>query len=156
MMNRIYFSSLLVFVCLLGVQAQNGQLSKVFQLGTEEQRYEQLTSVYSQSLLEAANGNITTAFEGWLDMQQAMDRHAERVNFDLNGVKVWLHVFWNEQGQIDQLGYLLRPDSKLVDDAELRAFLADFIGQYTFPIRSGRKFSHYTGATFPTVSQRKM
>jgi hypothetical protein len=155
MMRSIYFACLLTF-SLFSLQAQNSQLDKVFQLGTQEQRYEQLTSSHSQSLLEAANGDVTLAFESWLGMQEAMDAHADQVNFDLDGVKVWLHVFWNEQGQIDEVGYLLRPDSKLVDDAELRAFLADFVADYRFPVQSGQKFSHYTGATFPTVSQRRM
>lgn len=148
---------MLFIVALLSISslAAQGNLDKVFQLGAEEQRYEQLATSYSQTLLEATTGNITMAFESWLGMQQAMDAHAAKVNFDLNGVKVWMHVFWNEQGVIDQLGYLLRPDSKLVDEAELRAFLASFIGQYQFPVQSQRKFSHYTGAAFPTISQRR-
>jgi hypothetical protein len=131
----------------------SAQLEKVFLLGTEEQRYEQLVSDYSQSLLEATNGNITQAFEGWLDMQQAIDRYASEQNYDLNGVKVWLHVFWGPNGSIDNLGFLLRPDSRFVETAELRALLAGFIKEYRLPVQSGRNFNHYTGATFPTIAQ---
>ena len=131
----------------------SAQLEKVFLLGEEEERYEQLVGSYSQSLLEATSGNITQAFEGWLDMQKAIDRYATSQNYDLNGVKVWLHVFWNANGSIDHLGFLLRPDSRFVKNDELRALLAGFIGQYQLPFQSGRTFNHYTGATFPTISQ---
>ncbi|WP_020535893.1 hypothetical protein [Lewinella cohaerens] len=151
--------SLLTTACLLALPflaaAQSGSLDKIFMLGTEEQRYEQLTSSYSQSLLEASAGDITKAFEGWLDMQQAIDSYANSQNFDLNGVRLWLHVFWAEDGQIDQMGFLLRPDSRLVDEGEIKVLLAGFVEQYRLPIQSGKKFNHYTGAAFPTLSQRR-
>ncbi|MEL7221238.1 MAG: hypothetical protein AAGJ93_07965, partial [Bacteroidota bacterium] len=118
-------------------------------------RYEQLTSGYTQTLLEATGGDITQAFEAWLDMQQAIDAYAKTQNYDLNGVRLWMHVFWGPNGDIDQMGFLLRPDSRLVDENEIKALLAGFIGQYRLPVQSSQKFNHYTGATFPTLSQRK-
>jgi hypothetical protein len=135
------------------MQAQT--LDKAFVLGSDEQRYEQLTSNHSQSLLEATAGDITKAFESWLDMQEAIDAYAANQNFDLNGVKIWLHVFWAPDGRIDQIGFLLRPDSRLVDEKEIRALLAGFSEQYRLPVQSSQPFSHYTGATFPTLSQRR-
>lgn len=135
--------------------AQSSSLDKIFLLGTEEQTYERYTGEYSQSLLEAASGNITQAFESWLDMQQAIDAYSKSQAYDLNGVKIWLHVFWGTNGQIDHLGFLLRPDSRFVDTNELKVLLAGFIENYRFRITSAAKFSHYTGATFPTLSQRK-
>lgn len=135
--------------------AQSNSLDKVFLLGTEEQAYEQYTGEYSQSLLEATSGDITRAFEGWLDMQQAIDAYSQSQSYNLNGVKVWLHVFWGADGSIDHMGFLLRPDSRFVDSNELKVLLAGFIENYRFPLRSNAKFSHYTGATFPTLSQRK-
>ena len=135
--------------------AQSSSLDKVFLLGTEEQAYERYTGEYSQSLLEATSGNITQAFEGWLDMQQAIDAYSQSQAYNLNGVKIWLHVFWGADGRIDHLGFLLRPDSRFVDTNELKVLLAGFIENYRFRITSGAKFSHYTGATFPTLSQRK-
>lgn len=134
--------------------AQSSKMDQVFLLGEEEARYEQLTSIYSQTLLEATSGDIERALNGWLEMQQAMDAYAEQVNYDINGVKVWLHVFWAADGSIEHLGFLLRPDSRFVDQNELKAFFAGFIEQYRLPIQSNRKFSHYTGAAFPTLSKR--
>lgn len=154
-MTRSFFTIICLLALPLFAIAQSGSLDKVFLLGAEEQRYEQLTSSYSQSLLEATGGDITKAFEGWLDMQQAMDNYANSQGFDLNGVRLWLHVFWAADGKIDNLGFLLRPDSRLVDETEIKVLLAGFIEQYRLPVQSGSKFNHYTGAAFPTVAQRK-
>ena len=153
--NMKLFSTLaitLIFPILLSAQSAN--MDKVFILGEEEQLYEQLTSSYSQSLLEAASGDIEVAFDNWLNMQQAMDAYAEQIGYNLDGVKVWLHVFFGADGQIDHLGFLLRPDSRLVDQVELRAFFAGFVGDYQLPLRSSLQFNHYTGAAFPTISRR--
>ena len=156
-MIRLIFSAVCVLVLSATAMAQSGSMDKVFQLGTEEQRYEQLTSTYSQSLLEATGGDITAAFEGWLNLQQAIDVYADNQGFDLNGVRLWMHVFWAADGGIDQLGFLLRPDSRLVQENEIKALLAGFIEQYRLPLQSvsNMKFNHYTGAAFPTLSQRR-
>ena len=151
-MKHVFLAAVLILSCSAVSLAQT---DKVFLLGSEEQRYEQLTSGYSQTLLEATGGDITQAFEGWLDMQQAIDAYALTQNYDLNGVRLWLHVFWAPNGDIDQIGFLLRPDSRLVEENEIKALLAGFIGQYRLPVQSSQKFNHYTGATFPTLSQRK-
>lgn len=151
-------SILAILLCLvanLSLSAQTTALDKVFVLGSDEQRYEQLTSTHPQSLLEATGNNISQAFEGWLNMQQAIDVYAEQQNFDLNGIKLLLHVFWAADGSIDQIGFLLRSDSRLVGEPEIRALLAGFAKQYRLPIQSNQGFSHYTGASFPTYSQRK-
>jgi hypothetical protein len=132
---------------------QDSAQPKVFILGEDEALYERLTQTYNQPLLEACHNDVQVAFEQWLNMMQEIDDYAERIRFDIKGVKVWMHVFWNSQGAIDHIGYLLRPDSRNISTAELSAFLSSFMNRYTFPQTSDRKFSHYTGATFPTFTQ---
>ncbi len=144
----------LIVLVQIGAMAQKGGMDRIFLLGSTETNYEQLTTTYSQSMLEAAQMDITKAFEHWLGMLQEIDKYADRINFDVKGVKVWMHVFFNEQGGIDKLGYLLRPDSRYVDETEIQAFFAGFVKEYTFPLKSDRKYNHYTGATFPTLSER--
>ncbi len=139
----------------LSLAAQEGSsIDRIFLLGEAEQEYEQYTSMYSQSMLEAAELDIAKAFEAWLGMMQEIDRYAAQIDYDIKGVKVILHVFWNESGKIDRMGFLLRDDSRLVDAQELRAFFAGFAKDYQFPIKSSRKFNHYTSATFPTLSEK--
>jgi hypothetical protein len=125
----------------------------VFILGENESEYLELNTAYSQSLLEACNNDIQKAFDLWLGMMSEMDAYAEKIDYDIRGVKVMFHVFWNPDGSVAKLGYLLRPDSKLLPKEELNAFFSSFIKRYKLPLTSSKKFMHYTGATFPTYSE---
>lgn len=127
--------------------------SDVFILGENESEYLVLQTSYSKSLLEACNNDLQLAFDTWLDMMQEMDRYAEKIDYDIRGVKVMFHVFWNPDGSVAKLGYLLRLDSKLLPEAELKAFFSSFIRRYKLPMTSDKRFMHYTGATFPTFSE---
>lgn len=130
------------------------QDNQVFQLGEDEKLYEQVYQEYSQNLLEVANYDTKAAFDNWLSMLIEMEKYAEKLRFDLNGVKLYLHVFWNFDGSIDHIGYLLRPDSRNISQAELGAFFKTFMKKYKFPLTSSKKFNHYTGANFPVYSQK--
>ena len=142
----------LLFISQLGYSQTDSPT--VFVLGENEKNYERLTQDYSQSLLEASGNDIKKAFNYWIDMMSAMDDYSERVRYDLKGVKVWIHVFWSKDGEIDHIGYILRPDSRNVDTAELSAFFSSFTRSYRFPLKSNKNFNHYTGASFPTFVQR--
>ena len=154
-MKKVILFSLFILFSVIHLQAQVQELPKVFLLGEHEQPYEVATQTYSKTLLEVCNDNMQEAFHHWISMANEMDNFAEKINFDLKGVKVWMHVFWNEQGKIDHIGYFLRPDSRNIKTNELSAFFMAFMGRYnTFPVKGDRKFSHYTGATFPTFVER--
>ncbi len=139
----------------LGVQtwAQEA-MPKVFLMGENEKGYEKLTQDYSQSLLEVCDNNMETAFGKWLDMVKDMEQYAQKIRFDLKGVKLRLHVFWAPDGKVDHIGYLLRSDSRNINTAELSAFLSSFMNRYKLNQTSDKKFSHYTGATFPTFVEK--
>jgi hypothetical protein len=148
-------------LCLCGATLLSGQtpvanlpLARIFQLGGNEAAYEKLSQEYSQSLLEVCNNDMKMAFEKWLDMMKAVEDYGKRINFDLKGVKVRLHVFWNTDGSIDHIGYVFRTNSRNIRAEEFSAFLSSFTRQYTFPVKSAQKFSHYTIATFPLHTEK--
>ena len=126
----------------------------IFVLGENEKTYEMLNQSYSQTLLEVSDFDTQKAFDAWMDMMKQMEEYAKKLRFDIKGVKLWLHVFWNEDGTISHIGYLMRPDSRNIDNLELAAFLKTFMGRYKLPLSSSRKFSHYTGANFPIYSEK--
>ena len=146
---------LLACCCFLGtaIQAQ-ATLGRAFVLGENEQSYEQLASQYSAGLLQVSNNDMKAAFENWLDLLQAIDDYANRINYDIKGVKVYLHVFVAADGTIDHIGFLPRPDSRNVPLAELQAFFSGFARAYKMPVTGQQPFSHYAGATFPTLNER--
>ena len=129
-------------------------VQSIFVLGENEKTYEMLNQSYSQTLLEVSDFDTQKAFDAWMDMMKQMEEYAKKLRFDIKGVKLWLHVFWNEDGTISHIGYLMRPDSRNIDNLELAAFLKTFMGRYKLPLSSSRKFSHYTGANFPIYSEK--
>jgi len=134
--------------------AQSDDMPAVFKLGENEQGYEALNQMYSQTLLEVSNFDTQKAFDSWMNMMQEMEDYAKKIRFDVKGVKVWLHVFWNADGSVSHIGYLLRPDSRNIPPLELAAFFKTFMGRYKLPATSNKRFSHYTGANFPIYSEK--
>lgn len=128
------------------------QVPKVFVLGSHETEYDQLSIEYGNSLLAANNDDFTVAMSKWNSMLKEMEAHAEMLEYDIKGIKMWLHVFWDDNGQINHIGYYLKPNSRNVDKDELTSFLMDFVNNYHLPISSERKFSHYSGAAFPSLN----
>lgn len=126
-----------------------GELPKVFLIGQHEAEFEKLTTSYKESLLSVCDNDMNVAFEKWMGMIEEMEAYSKQIEYDLNGVKAWFHVFWTPDGSIKHIAYYLRPNSKNVDLDEMNAFLTSFMNNYKFPLTSGMQYQHYTGATFP-------
>lgn len=137
------------------VLAQNQQLPLVFILGQEEAAYEKLNEAHPRNLLVVSGNDTGKALNNWLEFIKTLQEHAENVKFDINGLKVFLHVFWNEDGSIRHIGYFVKPDSRNFKPDELRAFFGTFARAYKPVLSSDKKFSHYTSASFPTLIERK-
>lgn len=124
-------------------------LPKVFLIGEHEDRYGALYEEYHEILLAVCKNDMTVAFDRWMHMVTEMEEYAKTIDFDLNGVKVWLKLFWNNTGAIDHLSYYLKPDSRNIEVAELSAFFSSFMNHYTLPVESTVKFTHNGSAQFP-------
>lgn len=132
---------------------QDATLPKVFVLGEHEDLYEKAVPEYDQ-LLNVCGNDMRAAFEKWISMMVEMEAYAKQINYDINGVKAWIHVFWEPNGQVKHIGFHKKPNSRNVDDAELGAFFSSFINHYQFPLSSDSKYSHYTTVAFPVFYQR--
>lgn len=150
----LFFAFATCFAPFSMLSAQESALPKVFILGEEEQVYEKLTRDYEETLLGACDGNMELAVEKWLGMMQEMESYAKKIRFELKGVKLWVHVFWNTDGTLEHIGFRLRPDSRNIRPEELGAFLSSFMNRYKFPVAHEKKYSHYVGVTFPTFLER--
>ncbi len=152
-MKAIVLMLLGLSISLSAAQGQKSQKVTVFIMGENEKNYEELKESYRYSLLEACNSNMEKAFDNWISMVTAIEAFAEQEKVDINGVKLWMHTFFSENGKIDHIGFLLKPQSKNTDINELKILLKEFAKNYTFPVQYEHKFYHYTGVTFPTFSQ---
>ncbi len=125
-------------------------LPKVFLIGEHEDQYGLLYETYHDILLSVCHDDMNLAFEMWMNMVSEMESYAHQAGFDLNGVKVWLRVFWNADGRIAHLSYFLKPTSINIAHAELVAFLSSFMSIYQMPIKTNLKYTHNGSAQFPT------
>ncbi|MEO1262145.1 MAG: hypothetical protein AAFZ15_25290 [Bacteroidota bacterium] len=123
-------------------------LPKVFTLGDHSSKYEELMPGY-QSLLEACEGDMQVAHKKLYSMMKEMEAFAKVVDFDLDGVKAWMHFFFKSDGSIQHIGFHLKPNSRNVDTQKVNTFLKNFSKQYTFPINTDLPFSHYSTFSFP-------
>ncbi len=135
------------------LHAQQKTQPAIFAMGEDEQLYEELKNEYAYSLLNACDENMEKAFINWIKMVKALEDYADSQSIDIKGVRAWMHVFFSENGQVDHIGFILKPDSRNIDQETFVVLLKEFAKNYTFPVKFKRKFSHYTGVTFPTFSE---
>ncbi|MBT8219667.1 MAG: hypothetical protein KJP00_07580 [Bacteroidia bacterium] len=128
------------------------RLPKVFLLGEYEVQMDQQSLVHSTNLLKACDDDIELAYAKWISMVKEIEAYAKKIEFDINGVKVWLNVFYSSNGKIAHIGYHLKPNSRNISKAEFAAFLRSFVNNYTFPHTYDKPFSHYGSAGFPTFA----
>jgi len=126
-------------------------LPKVFKIGEHENLYGELYEEYHEILLTVCNDDMNIAFDRWMHMIVEMEEYSKSIAFDINGVKVWLKVFWNATGKIDHLSFYLKPESRNIDPSELEAFFSSFMNYYEMPVTSRVNFTHNGSAQFPTA-----
>lgn len=130
-------------------------LPKAFLLGDHERQFEKLTMEYETLLLTATDNNMNLAFNKWVTMITEMEDYSESIGYDLKGIKMWMNIFWEEDGTIAHIAFFLKPNSRNVDVEELKAFFSSFARHYTFPLLYKTKYSHYGSASFPTFTGKK-
>ena len=128
-------------------------LPDVFLIGEYESAYEQLVQSSGDMLLTVCDDSMDKAFNKWNIMLFEMQSYAEELNFDLKGIKIWINVFWAEDGTIRHIVYYPKPNSKHINYHELTAFFKNFKKVYKLPIQHDSRFSHYGIASFPTFAK---
>lgn len=123
-------------------------LPVVFILGEFDVQYENAMPTY-KTLLEACNGNMESAFSKLTSMMYEMEAYSELSGYDLKGINAWMHFFWGKNGNIEHIGFHLKPNSKNVDLEEFKNFLNEFASNYRFPLNSKTQFAHYSSFSFP-------
>ncbi len=146
--------SIALMLCFLSgyAMAQDG-LPKVFMIGEYEQEYEKLVTRCNSMLLNVCDDNMETAYAKWKIMVKDMETMSDDLEFDLKGVKVWVNVFWNEDGSIAHIVYYPKPNSRNMDFDDLSAFFVNFVNEYKLDQVNTKCFSHYGSASWPTFSK---
>lgn len=139
------------------VIAAKDSLPRVFLLGEKDREFEQAKVLYNTNLVEACQGDMETAYYTWMHMMKKLETFAKQQGYELDGLKMWLYVFWNKDGSIAHVGYFLKPNSRNLREDELpklNKLFENFTKNYRFPVKSDKGFSNYTHANFPILLER--
>ncbi len=165
---RLIFN-IVAFICLLSVSALYGQpmasiepagplqeveLPLVFQIGEYEESYEHLLGEYPEMLLGICDNDMSVAYDKWIAFLMEIEQHAESIGVDILGVKMWLNVFWDKNGNIQHIAFHLKPNSKNISTKDIENLLTDFATHSHLNVIAEKPFSHYGSATFPTFPRR--
>jgi hypothetical protein len=154
-----YFLKIFLLCCgfaLINTQTALSQdMPAVFVLGEDEAAYEKLAAAHPRALLAVSGNDFEMALRHWLQLMGEVERYSNTINFDIKGMKLWLHVFWNEDGSIAHIGFFFLPNSRNFKPEEVKAFFSGFIRQYKPVLKSDRKFNHYTSVSFPVLAEKK-
>ena len=130
--------------------------SKAFIIGDEEKRYENIINQYPTMLFQVCDNSMEDAYDYWNGMLREMESYANKMHVDLRGVKIWMNVFWSQDGKIDYIVYHPKPNSRNMNYQELSQFFHSFTGQYQLPLKASKKFSHYGSASFPLFNKANL
>lgn len=126
------------------------KLPSAFLIGEYEKQEEKLNRNCGATLMSVCNDSMMVAQEKWENMLSDMENYAEDIEFDIKGIKVWIHVFWNSDGTLKNISYYPKPESKNMDFAELTDFFTSFISDYQIDLSYDECYQHYASASFPT------
>ena len=129
------------------------EVPKVFLVGEHEKAYSDLIKQYPQTLIHISNDSIELAYINWMYFLYDMESYSHKTGFDLNGIKIWINVFWNKNGNIDYITYYPKPNSRNMEFNKLTAFISEFIKNYKPRIISNENFAHFGSAKFPSFAE---
>ncbi|MGB3547041.1 MAG: hypothetical protein WBA17_08695 [Saprospiraceae bacterium] len=150
---RYFFTCCLIFAATIAVSAQE-KVPTIFQLSDVEKLNAQLQEQYPQDFFTAVDNDFGRAEGIYLEVMKSVDAFARSINYDIDGMKVWIQFFIGTDGSIQHLGFQLRPESRNMDVSEIKAFFKAYIEKNRFPLTADQPFNYYTRATFPTIARR--
>jgi len=152
--------SLLSFIILFSfisvTTAQSGSLDtlpRVFTVGEFSRQYEDLVSECELPLLQISAMSMDKASKHWLKVMRELELHADSLEFDIRGVRLWINIFWNADGSIKHMVYFPKRNSKNVDFKRLALVLDSFCESAQIKLRAPSCYSHSGSASFPTHAE---
>lgn len=131
-------------------QTETDTLPSVFMIGEYEQQYNAMLSVQPDLLMSVCEGDMEKAYNNWLNFLVGMEQFAIEQEVDINGIKIWINVFWNEDGSLKHIAFYPKPNSKNMEYEYVKVLFTQYSEQYTSELRNEKIFCHYGSASFPS------
>ncbi|MEO6132021.1 MAG: hypothetical protein ABIQ02_09235 [Saprospiraceae bacterium] len=128
----------------------------VFLIGEYEDQYLALSKEHPATFMSVYHDDIDLAYRAWSNMLMDIEDYAGDLNFDIKGVKLWINLYFTQDGTISQLAFFPKPNSRNVPVEQLTAFFKNFIRNYHLPVKAEKGFQHNASAAFPTFFHRDL
>ncbi len=121
-----------------------------FVIGEYSNIFETLNDQYTQQLLAVCENDLDKAYTQWKRVLADIDRFAQLNGFKLKGTKMWIKIYWSEDGQIEHIAYDLKRQSKKINKKKFTDLLEKYIASKPEPfMKSENNFSHYGSVNYP-------
>lgn len=147
-MKALFAPLITLFILGSSLTAQNTAL--IYSLQDGSAKADSIKTKNHQVLLNLYDGDIEQAMQDWFGLLRDIEKFAVNEEVNLNGVKLWMNVFFKEDGSIEAIGYHPKSDCKNMEWPVFEAMLKEFSKQYRFSKQSDQPFSHYGAAMWPT------
>lgn len=155
-MKRIIIASFVLFA-LSSFTLHNRNIAPVLIIGESSHDFEQLNEDYAQLLLTACGNDMNQAFGEWKGLFVSFEHYARAEGVSLDGVKLWVKVYWSAEGKMDHIAFDLKPQSRKVSRSQLVKLFEGFIHTYRdveVCVGASAAYSHYGSIAFPVHQSR--
>lgn len=156
---RFYIIFLIGFVLIsseINAQVQTDTLPAVFMIGEHEAAYTRMLSEKPDLLMSVCNDDMEKAYANWLYFLVEIEKFAIENEVDINGVKIWINVFWNPDGSLKHIAFYPKPNSKNMEYEYVKVLFKAFVKENKSELRHSKSFCHYGSASFPSfITNRK-
>ncbi len=119
-------------------------------IGEYEYQYNDMISNAPDLLMTVCNNDMDKAYSLWLEFLVGLEKYALENDIDINGVKIWINVFWDGDGSIKHIAFYPKPNSKNMEYGLLSALLKEYSKNYELELEHSKMFAHYGSASFPS------
>ncbi len=133
-----------------GQDNKKAEVPRVFLIGEYADQYARISSEHPANLLSVYQNDMELAYEKWAGMLVEMEHYADEIEYDIKGLKLWLHAYFKPDGTIQYLSFYPKPNSRNVPVEELIAFFKSFCKVYRIQVNTDLGFQQSASASFPT------
>ena len=133
-------------------QSDSDTLPSVFMIGEHEYQYNEMLKVQPDLLMSVCNDDMDKAYNTWLNFLVEIEKFAIENDVDINGVKIWINVFWNEDGSLKHIAFYPKPNSRNMEYEYVKVLFKQFVEQYNSELTNEKTYCHYGSASFPSFS----
>ncbi|HMW38912.1 MAG TPA: hypothetical protein PKD30_08095 [Saprospiraceae bacterium] len=124
-------------------------LPNSFLIGEHELAYDAILERYAKGLVAICGNDNDKAFMIWSSILADLVEFSKANNIELNGLKLWMNIFFNDNAGIDYIVYYPKPNSKNMDFDKLTELFINFCRSYKMKVKLGERCILNANASFP-------